>query len=67
MYRAYHETVVACKDSMVTGPVRQGVKDGLHASCHGCAHCRATALHLQQDCHQKGSEAAVSVTWTSQA
>jgi len=64
--KAYLESIVASNDCRGPSPIRQSHEEDPHASCHGHAHCRATALHLQQDCHQKGSEAAVSITWTGQ-
>jgi hypothetical protein len=66
VYKAYLEGVVACNDSMATGPVRECVVEVCHLSCHEFAHPRATAAHVQQDCDQKGSEAAVPITWTGQ-
>ena len=62
----YLQSAVASNDCRGPSPLRQSVEEGQHASCHGCAHGRATAAHLQQEGHQKGSDAAVPITWTNQ-
>ena len=58
------QSAVASNDCRGPRPFWQSIEEGLDASCHGCAHCRATTAHLH--CYQKGSEAAVSITWNSQ-
>ena len=60
------QSAVATSDCRGLRPFWQSVEEGRDASCHGCAHCRATTANLQKHCYQKGSEAAVSITCSRQ-